>query len=136
MSNSRNIWIKHSLGFKLVHEETVLRSFVNYTLTKGYTGSLNRDIVLDWISSGSKVDKTMGRKPEVIRPFSKYVSAFDPDVGVVPGKIFRNVHDRPEPYIYSEAEVIILMNECDSLFSPDGIRARSVKCILTFLNSL
>jgi hypothetical protein len=45
---------KHSLGFKLVHEEYVLRNFVNQTLAAGYMGSLTFDIVLDWIASGSK----------------------------------------------------------------------------------
>ena len=124
---------KHSLGYRLTHEEYVLRNFVNYTLEIGYTGSLNSDIVLDWISSGSDKDKTMGRKLEVIRPFSKYISAFDSEAKNIPGKIFRNVHDRPEPYIYTENEVVTLMNACDSLFSPDGIRARSVKCIIGLL---
>lgn len=124
---------KHSLGYRLTHEEYVLRSFVKYTLEIGHTGSLNSDIVLDWISSGSDNDKTMGRKLEVIRPFSKYISTFDSEVKNIPGKIFRNVHDRPEPYIYTETEVITLMNACDNLFSPDGIRSRSVKCIIGLL---
>ena len=53
---------KHSLGFKLTHEESVLRNFANYTLDIGYSGSLNVEIVLSWIASGSKKDKTMARK--------------------------------------------------------------------------
>lgn len=124
---------KHSLGFKLQYEETVLQSFVNYTLEQGYTGSLTRDITLDWIASGSQKPKMMGRKYETIRPFSKYVSVFDSEAEAVTGKIFRNVHDRPQPYIYSEAEVMTLMNECDRLFSPDGIRSRSIKCVIGLL---
>ena len=49
---------KHSLGFKLTHEESVLRNFANYTLDIGYSGSLNVEIVLSWIASGSKKNKT------------------------------------------------------------------------------
>ena len=124
---------KHSLGFKLVHEEYVLRNFVARTLAVGYTGSLTCDIVFDWIAFGSKNNKTMGRKLEVIRPFSKYISAFDPEAEIIPNKLFQNVHDRPEPYIYTESEVIALMNACNSLYSPDGVRIRSVKCILGLL---
>jgi integrase len=75
----------------------------------------------------------MGRKLEVIRPFSKYISALDPEAEAIPSKLFQNAHDRPEPYIYSEAEAITLMEACDSLYSPDGIRSRSVKCILGIL---
>lgn len=124
---------KHSLGFKLVHEEYVLRNFVAQTLAVGYKGSLTCDIVLDWIVSGLKSDKTMGRKLEVIRPFSKYISALDPEAEVIPSKLFQNVHARPKPYIYTESEAITLMDACDSLYSPDGIRIRSVKCILGLL---
>lgn len=52
---------KHSLGFKLEHEECVLRNFAAYTLAVGYMGSLTCNIVLDWIASSSKSDKTKGR---------------------------------------------------------------------------
>ncbi|WP_295095736.1 tyrosine-type recombinase/integrase [Ruminococcus sp.] len=124
---------KHSLGFKLEHEECVLRNFAAYTLAVGYMGSLTCNIVLDWIASSSKSDKTKGRKLEVIRPFSKYISAFDPDAESIPNKLFHNVHSRPEPYIYTETEVITLMDACESLFSPDGIRSRSVKYIIGLL---
>ena len=124
---------KHSLGFKLEHEEYVLRNFAAHTLAVKYTGSLTYNIVLDWIASGSGSDKTKGRKLEVIRPFSKYISAFDPEAESIPNKLFHNVHSRPEPYIFTEAEVVTLMDACDSLFSPDGIRSRSVKCILGLL---
>ena len=124
---------KHSLGFKLEHEEYVLRNFAAHTLAVKYTGSLTYNIVLDWIASGSGSDKTKGRKLEVIRPFSKYISAFDPEAEIIPSRLFKNVHCRPEPYIYTEIEAITLMDACDSLFSPDGIRSRSVKCILGLL---
>lgn len=68
---------KHSLGFKLKHDETVLMRFAKYTLENDYDGPLTRDIVMKWTASGKQSDKTMGRKVEVIRPFSKYVAAFD-----------------------------------------------------------
>lgn len=124
---------KHSLGFKLTHEETVLRSFAKYTLDIGYSGSLNAEIVLAWIASGSRKDKTMARKMQAIKPFSRYVSAFDSEAQCIEGKFYRNKHERPEPYIYSENEVLMLMEECDHLYSPDGIRARTIKCIIGLL---
>ena len=74
----------------------------------------------------------MVRKMQVIKPFSKYVSALDSEAQCIQGKFYRNAH-RPEPYIYSENEVLMLMNECDRLYSPDGIRARTIKCIIGLL---
>lgn len=125
---------KRSLGFKMTGVETVLRSFSRYTLEHEYTGSLTMDIVLAWVtSSGEHTDKTMGRKLEAIKPFSKYASAFAPEAVCITDKIFRNTHTRPEPYIYSENEVILLINHCDGLCSADGIRARTVKTVLGLL---
>lgn len=90
---------KRSLGFKLTSEATVLKRFVNYTVSIGYDGPLNTNIVLSWAASGSQSDKTMGRRLEVIRPFSKYVHSFDPEAEVISQHICKNVHDRPIPYI-------------------------------------
>lgn len=124
---------KRSLGFKLTSEATVLKRFVNYTVSIGYDGPLNTNIVLSWAASGSQSDKTMGRRLEAIRPFSKYVHSFDPEAEVISQHICKNVHDRPIPYIYSEHEVLRLMKECRKLYSPDGIRAYTVETVIGLL---
>lgn len=124
---------KHSLGFKLIHEATVLQRFSDYTLTIEYDGPLTKNLVLDWAATGTCSDKTMGRRIEVIRPFSKYVHSFDPDAEIIQSLIYKNVHERPTPYIYSENEVLQLMNECKALYSPDGIRAYTVETVIGLL---
>lgn len=75
----------------------------------------------------------MGCRIEVIRPFSKYVHSFDPDAEIIQGLIYKNVHDRPTPYIYSESEVLQLMDKCKPLYSPDGILAYTVKTVIVLL---
>lgn len=124
---------KHSLGFKLEHEEGVLKNFVRYTLEYNYDGPLTRDIVLQWISNGNPSDKTRGRKIEVIRPFSKYAATFDDQAETIHDLIYKNVHDRPVPYIYTENEVLQLMKRCKSLYSPDEIRAKTIETIIGLL---
>lgn len=124
---------KHSLGFKLQHEESVLRNFVRFTLIKNYDGPLTKEIIFLWISSGNQFDKTMGRKLEVIRPFSRYVTVFDSEAELIYAQVYKNVHDRPVPYIYSEAETIQLMDNCIKLYSPDGIRAKSIAVVIGLL---
>lgn len=124
---------KRSLGFKLTHEATVLNRFAEYTAAMGYDGPLNTNIALSWVASGRQSDKTMGRKLEVLRPFSKYVYSFDPEAEVISTLIYKNVHDRPIPYIYSEQEVLLLMEECKKLHSPDGIRAYTIETVIGLL---
>jgi len=124
---------KRSLGFQLKHEESTLSNFTKYTLECAYDGPLTRNIVLQWISKGSSSDKTRGRKIEVIRPFSKYVASFDDQAEAIYDKIYKNIHDRPVPYIYKEEEVIKLMEQSKTLHSPDGIRAKTIEIVIGLL---
>lgn len=124
---------KHSLGFKLTHESTVLKRFAAYTRSINYDGPLTTEIVLKWVASGKQSDKTMGRKIEVIRPFSKYVYSFDCESEIIHSLIFKNVHERPTPYIYSQSDVRTLMDECQNLYSPDGIRSYTTNIIIGLL---
>lgn len=89
--------------------------------------------VILFLTGSLPVPKVIKQRGESLRPFSKYISAFEPDAESIPNKLFHNVHSRPEPYIYTETEVITLMDACESLFSPDGIRSRSVKYIIGLL---
>lgn len=124
---------KHSLGFEIKQEISVLRNFQRYTLEKDYTGALTKNIVLEWISSGNQKYKTMGRKIEVLRPFMKYSSFFDSKTEVIYENIYPNVHARPVPYIISEHETLLLMEECKNLYSPDGIRSQTIKTVIGLL---
>ncbi len=130
---SEYIKYMRSLGFKLTHEEKALENFAQYTLERNYDGPLTNAIVLEWISTGGRSVKTMGRKIEVIRPFSKYVAAIDENAEVVSNRFFKNVHNRPTPYIYTEEEVVKLMDKCKNLYSPDGIRAKTVSTVIGLL---
>lgn len=124
---------KHSLGFKLTYEATVLKRFDAYTRSINYDGTLTTEIVLKWVSSGKQSDKTMGRKIEVIRPFSKYMYSFDCESEIIHSLIFKNVHELPTPYIYSQSDVRTLMDECQNLYSPDGIRSYTTNIIIGLL---
>lgn len=124
---------KHSLGFKLVHEASVLERFASYTRSINYDGPMTIDLALRWVSTGTISDKTMGRKIEVLRPFSKYVHSFDLESEIIYSLIYKNVHDRPTPYIYTEKDVKNLMEECNKLYAPDGIRSYTIKVIIGLL---
>ena len=124
---------KRSLGFRLYGVERVLRQFSDYTLRAGYDGPLTQDIVLGWVSSDTDSDKTMGRRIEAVRPFSKYAHAFDPDAQVMQGRLYGNTHERPVPYIFREDEVVRLMEESRGIYSPDGIRAYTIGTVIGLL---
>ncbi len=119
---------KHSLGFQLVGEAVYLRAFARYTIETGYNGSLTRDIVFSWCEHGENPSLiTKGRRFEPLKTFADYANAFDPESEVLPSMPYGNPHKRVRPHIYSLEETCSLMERCDHLYSPDGIRAQTIK---------
>ena len=125
---------KHSLGFHIKAETTVLKNFVRYTLERNYDGPLTKDIVLDWICLRKNSSrKTKGRRLEAISPFAKYIVAFDTEAEMLPTKLFGNAHSRSIPYIYTESETRRLMEECRNLYSPGGLRSLTMSAAIGLL---
>ena len=124
---------KHSLGFKIQSEESVLRNFARYTLHLGYDGPFTRKIAMDWISEGTHCDKTRARRFETLRPFVKYLKSFDKETDSIADLSYGNGHTRPVPYIYTENEVVKLMHQCTNLYSPDKIRAKTIATVIGLL---
>ena len=124
---------KHSLGFKIQGEESVLRNFARYTLHLEYDGPFTRKIAMDWIVKGIPCDKTMARRLETLRPFAKYLKSFDKETESIADLSYGNAHIRPVPYIYNEDEVAKLMNHCKNLYSPNGIRSKTIATVIALL---
>ena len=124
---------KHSLGFKIQGEESVLRNFARYTLHLEYDGPFTRILAMDWIVRGTSCDKTMARRLEILRPFAKYLKSFDKKTESIADLSYGNAHIRPVPYIYKEDEVAKLMNHCKNLYSPNGIRSKTIATVIALL---
>lgn len=125
---------KQSLGFKIKSEIYVLRKFIRYTLSLDYDGPLTKDLVLTWCSlDKSASNKAKGRRFEPISTFAKYITSFDAEAEVMPKCPFGNPHTRTTPYIYTESETKMLMDECSNLYSPDGLRSLTIKTAIGLL---
>lgn len=125
---------KRSLGYKLVSEESILRSLVSYTLNLGYDGPFTKEIALSWINYQKDApNKRKGRKLQVLLLFARYVVSFDNEAEMLPSKMFGNPHERIVPYIYSEEEVVRLMDECKRLYSIDGWRSLTIATAIGLL---
>ena len=115
---------KHGLGFRLVGETVYLKAFARYTIETGYNGSLTRQIVFQWCELGENPSLvTKGRRYEPIKSFADYANAFDPESEIMPKLPYGNPHKRIRPHIYSLEETCSLMECCDKLYDPDGIRS-------------
>lgn len=118
---------KRGLGFQITAESVYLRSFARFTEETGYDGPLTRSIVAEWCESGNPSQMTKGRRFEPLKGFADYANAYDSDSESLPRLPYGNPHRRLRPHIYTSEETCMLMNKCNELYSPDGIRALTVK---------
>ena len=125
---------KRSLGYVIKIESQELRRFAKYTREIGYDGSLTAELAMQWASLDSSFTrKYMARRLETVHTFAVYASAFDTGVQIPQNGVFGKAHQRADPYIYTDNEVMSLIRGADSLYSPDGIRTRTVATAIGLL---
>lgn len=124
---------KKGLGFKLKICARRLRSFASYTRSLDYTGYISKDIALKWCCMGTDSSKTKGRRLEMLRPFLLFAHIKNENNEIIYNQIFPNVRKRPNPHIYTEEEVLILIEKCKELYSPDQLRIKSMQTVLGLL---
>ncbi|MCW2279522.1 tyrosine-type recombinase/integrase [Heliophilum fasciatum] len=125
---------KQSLGYQLKTESQELRRFANYTRGIDYSGSLTVDLAMQWASLNANFSRWyMARRLETVHTFAVYVACIDPNAQVPQTGAFGKCHGRVEPYIYTEKEIRMLMDEALKLFATDGIRGLTVSIALGLL---
>lgn len=120
---------KKGLGFELKICARRLRSFASYTRNLDYTGYISKDIVLKWCCVDTDSSKTKGRRLEMLRPFLLFAHIKNENNEIIYNQIFPNVRKRPNPHIYTEGEVLILIEKCKELYSPDQLRIKSMQTV-------
>lgn len=127
---------KQSLGYKIKIESEELRRFAAYTRNIGYEGSLTSELSVQWATLKNNYSQFYkARRLEILHTFAKYVFAFDSCAQIPQTGVFGKCHCRVSPYIYTDKEVSLLINEAGKLFSPDGIRSYTVSTAIGLLRS-
>lgn len=125
---------KQSLGYKLKIESQELRRFAKYTRDIEHYGSLTVDLAMQWASLDDSFSRWyMARRLETVHTFAVYAACIDPEAQIPQTGVFGKCHGRVTPYIYTEKEILRLMNESLKLFTTDGIRCLTVSIALGLL---
>lgn len=124
---------KQGLGFQLLTEAGCLRAFSKYTEEIGYSGTLTRKIVFQWCERDTSSSVTKGRRFEPIKGLADYVNVFDPQSEKLPKLPYGNPHQRITPHIYTLEETLLLIAQCEKLYSPDGVRTLTMKTAIGLL---
>jgi integrase len=115
--------LRRQLGFALGIAGEQLLTFGRFADESGHTGPVTLEWAVRWAQASQRATPlTWARRLEVLRPFAKYRSQFDAGTVIVPGRFFGPAHRRLVPHIYSDDEIVALLNASDDLLPTSGLR--------------
>ncbi|WP_347988043.1 tyrosine-type recombinase/integrase [Methylomonas sp. AM2-LC] len=127
---------RHSLGYKLSIDETVLNGFARYADDQGDQYCLTLELAVQWARQSKRSQPiTWARRLEVLRGFARFCLRIDPATVIPPIGLFGPAHRRLIPHIYTEAELIALLNATDNLVSHHGLRPATCRTVFGLLAS-
>lgn len=97
--------LRRGLGFDLGRAESRLKGFLKF-MKKKRIGHITTALALEFaLRSDHRSPSTQAGCLSAIRGFARYLCGIDPQTEIPPAGLVRQGH-RPQPYIYSEAEII------------------------------
>lgn len=114
---------RRGLGFKMGYGSELLR-FARYADARSHRGLLTLDLQLDWAQDGllGRGPKAWARRLKILRPFAKHYRQFEPESVVPDAFTFGPGHQRLAPHIYSEHEIVDLLQAAGRLKPAGGLR--------------
>lgn len=125
--------LRRSLGFELKRTEWLLRHFVRFAVHER-ARFITIDLALRWAKLPSHVQAAeRSTRLRVVRQLAEFLSASDPRTEVPPADLLPSTYQRPQPYIYSDDEVVQLVRAAEELPSPTGLRAWTYRTLFGLL---
>jgi integrase len=126
---------RRDAGFELKIEGQQLLRFARFADDLGHRGALTIELAKKWASSNTTNRLTSARRIEVLRGFAKYCIQFEPATELPAADTFGKAHRRLIPHIYSEREIVDLLDACGGLHPRGGLRGQSCRAIFGLLAS-
>ena len=127
------IALRQSLGYKLRKFEARLNEFVTFLDGKG-ASHVTSKLVLAWVvESAHGAMTSRSERLYIVRGFARYLSAMDARNEVPPVRLVPRPHVSLRPYIYTNEEILRLMEAAQNLFSPRKLRCHTYNCLVGLL---
>jgi integrase/recombinase XerC len=122
---------RRRLGFALKAPATELGRFARYADAREHRGPLTQELMLGWAREHvhRTSDVTAARRLEIVLPFAAYYRQFEPATEVPPKGILGRGHRRLAPHIYTDQEVIQLLDAAGRLTLSWPLRALTYRSL-------
>jgi integrase len=122
---------RRRLGFALMAPATELARFARYVDAREHFGPLTQDLMLGWAREHVRHTSTVtaARRLEVLRPFARYYQQFEPATQIPAKGILGRAHRRLAPHIYTDQEIVQLLDAADQLALTWPLRALTYRSL-------
>jgi len=126
---------RRNCGFALTAQEVILRSFARFADQAGRQTHLTVGLATAWAQASKNCKPiTWTRRVQILRGFAKYLLRFDPATEVPPRDLFGSApYHRPMPHIFSDEEIVALMDETRHLSSDYPLRQKTCRTLFGLL---
>ena len=108
----RYLRLRRSLGYKLMNEERMLRSFIRF-LDEKKENNITVALALEWAQLPKDVQRSwQSKRLTVVRLFSQYLIAYAPKTEVSEKGLLKANTSRKTPFIYSDNQISTILNAC------------------------
>ena len=120
--------LRRKLGFKLEEDGRVLAKFVSFLEEQGVS-QITTELAVRWaVKPRNAQPRHWARRLRMVRLFAEYRSATDPRTEVPPQKLLPDLYHRKPPYIYTDEQVMRLLEAARQLTTEPGPIVRSLDC--------
>ena len=126
--------LRRGLGFDLGRAESRLKGFLKF-MKKKRIGHITTALALEFaLRSDHRSPSTQAGCLSAIRGFARYLCGIDPQTEIPPAGLVRQGH-RPQPYIYSEAEIIRTLDAARAHSTPRyALKPHTLYCLFGLLS--
>ena len=122
--------VRRALGFKLREAGSTLRRFVELAEEKG-APFITTELALSWAQQPSAADPAYWTsRLGMVRCFARYCKTLDSRTEVPPEGLLPHRFHRKPPYLYSDIEILRLIEAAERLPSRTGLRATTYSTLL------
>jgi integrase len=102
---------RRRLGYALDKEGARLLAFACFADKVGHKGPLTLKLIVDWAKGQATRSTriTWARRAEIIRPFAKFCTRYEPKTVIPPVDMFGPAYRRLTPHIYTDKEIADLL---------------------------
>ena len=120
----------------LRHREKLLRSFIAFWHDRGCPWPIRATLLLDWIALGADSQHPYRDQERfyIVRAFLRQVRVFEPSTEI-PENIFRPLRRRRAPHLYSDRDIVRLMDAAWQLRLFESFRPLTIHTLIGLLAS-